>query len=98
MQYFDSWLDFFRIGVFLISIWCFMTLLRRFHQYNKDWSDKTRDYWYALLMWTVVGIVAPIQGIVLNRPLTPAFAVMFAAILTTGKGLHTKGAWGGDDA
>jgi hypothetical protein len=96
--YLDDWHDFLRLGVFVISIYAFVMLIVRWRQYADEWTDKTKDYWYALLMWTFVGIVGSIQGIIMDRPLTPATVVLTAAVLVTGRGLHTKGAWGGEDA
>jgi hypothetical protein len=99
MWYLDDWHDYVRVVLILISLWSAITLLLRWRKFAEvqDWTTKTRDYWYSLFMWTLVGIVVPIQGIYLDRPLTPGFAVVVAAVLVTGKGLKQRGAWGGSD-
>lgn len=98
MWYLDDWHDILRFVVFLVSLYAMTVLVLRWRQYSREWTNKTKDYWYALLMWTFVGVVGSIQGILLDRSLTPATVVLTAAVLVTAKGLHTKGAWGGEDA
>jgi hypothetical protein len=98
MWFFDDWHDFLRVGIFLLSLWCMWTLILRKRQYGDDWTTKTLDYWYAMLMWTFVGVVTGIQGVYLDRPPSPALAAVTAAVLVTGNGLRKKGAWGGTDA
>lgn len=99
MWYLDEWHDLVRLGIFLLSLWCCFALLRswRRNAERQHWTPKTKDYWYALLMWTIVGMVVPVQAIILNRPFTPATVVIIAAVLVTGKGLKQKGSWGGSD-
>lgn len=98
MLYLNEWYDFLRVGMFLLSLWCCITLLLRWRKYSDAWTDKTKDYWYSLFMWTVVGQVTSIQSIYLDRPVTAATVTILAAVLVTGKGLHQKGDWGGTDA
>lgn len=93
----DDWHDYLRVGVLLLSLWCCLTLIRRFRLNNTKWTTKTKDYWYALLMWTFVGITFSIQGIAFDRDLSPALIVVTAAVMVTGKGLNKKGSWGGED-
>lgn len=96
MSYLNHWHDYARVIVFIISAYGAFTLLKR-HRENSDvWNTKTLDYWYALFMWCVVGMVSMVQGILLDRPITPVAVVTATAVLVTGKGLHKKGAWGGD--
>lgn len=99
MWYPDSWSDLLRVGLCLISLWSCITLLLRWKKYStkQEWTPKTKDYWYALFMWTIVGMVVPIQGIILDRPFTPATVAIAAAVLVTGTGLSRKGDWGGSD-
>lgn len=93
----DNVLNICRFLVLLLSLWCCYKLLWRFRKFGDNYTGKTKDYWYALLMWAVVGVVTMAQGIYLNRPLTPATIIIAAAVLVTGKGLHSKGSWGGDE-
>jgi hypothetical protein len=89
-----DWHDFVRGVGFCVSIFCVAVLLIRWRQKSAGWNEKTKDYWYALLMWSLAGCVFTVQGIVLDRPFTPGFVFLIAAILVTGKGLHQKGDWG----
>lgn len=96
MSYLNDWHDFVRVVVFLISIYCCVTLVNRYRKNSSRWNPKTLDYWYALLAWSVVGVVGSIQGIYFDLPFSPGVVVTTAAALVTGKGLHQKGSWGGD--
>lgn len=97
MPYINEWHDVLRVIVFLISFGCLITLLRRYHNKAADWNRKTLDYWYSLCMWCGAGCVITAQGIILDRPFTPAVVMVTAAALTTAKGLRRKGDWGGRD-
>lgn len=94
MYVLDEWHDFLRVVIFFISLYCIITLFRRWRRDHKDWNTKTTDYWYALLMWSLAGCVLSAQGVTLDRPLTPGTVFLAAAIVVTGKGLHQKGDWG----
>lgn len=96
MHWVDDWQDFVFIPLCLMSLWCFGMLIVRFRQNSGDWTSKTVDYWYSLLMWTVVGAVTSIQGVVLDRELTPGHMAAIAAVLVTGRAIHKKGPWGGE--
>lgn len=96
MDYLDDWHDYFRVGLFLMSLWCCITLLRRYVSHAGDWTDKTKDYWYSLFLWSIAGCLIPIQGILLDLPLNPALVITTAAVLVTGRGLNRAGGWGGN--
>lgn len=82
--------------IFVVSLWCAWGLLMKHRKNSDTWNVKTGDYWYALFMWSMVGVISSAQGIILDRPITPAYVATTAAVLVTGKGLHRKGSWGGD--
>lgn len=90
-----EWHDAIRVIVIGVSALSFVRLLRRRSKNAAAWNEKTLDYWYALFVWSIAGFVLAIQGIVLDRPPTPGFALVVAAALVTGRGLHRKGGWGG---
>ena len=98
MHFVNDPIDFFRLALIVLSMWCSFTLIRRYRKHEKEWNVKTKDYWYSLLMWTVVGFSLPLQGILLDRPLTPVLVITAAAVVVTSKGLLNRGAWGGDDS
>lgn len=85
-----------RIAVAMVCLFSLVALLVRFKQNSSDWNVKTKDYWYALLMWSLSGLVLAIQGLLESRLITPAIVFATAAALVTGKGLHRKGSWGSD--
>lgn len=91
-----QWYDIVRILAFFVSLYCLVTLLVRYRQGNVTWNTKTKDYWFALMMWSLSGCVFTVQGLVLDRPFTPGFVFLTAAILVTGKGLSRKGIWGSE--
>ena len=90
----NEWHDFVRVLVFFISLYSLVKLVIRYRKSHHEWNVKTNDYWFALLMWSLAGCVFTLQGIALDRPFTPGFVFMTAAILVTGKGLFRKGSWG----
>jgi hypothetical protein len=91
-----EWHDALRVLIFFLSLWCCWMLILRYRQNRDDWTPKTLDYWYSLLMWCFVGVASSIQGIALDRPLTPAYVATCAAVLVTARGIHRKGSWGGN--
>lgn len=96
MGYLNDWHDWIRVVVLIVSLYNVVTLLARWRAANSSWNEKTIDYWYAFFIWSIVGTAGAIQGIVLDRPFTPAFVFLCAATLVTGRGLHRKGSWGGN--
>lgn len=94
MPVLNEWHDWVRVFAFFISLLCLAKLVVRYRQQSDGWNVKTKDYWFALTMWSLAGCVFTVQGITLDRPFTPGFVFMTSAILVTGKGLYRKGAWG----
>lgn len=94
MSYLNDWHDYLRVVVFFVSVYGFFALLFRFKNRSEGWNTKTRDYWFALLMWCLAGCVLMIQGVVLDRPFTPGSVFTMAAVFVTAKGLHKRGSWG----
>lgn len=92
----DDWHDLARVAIFFTCFLCLFVLILRFWQEGQNWNTKTKDYWFALLMWTLSGCIFSIQGVALDRPFTPGFVFLVAAALVTSKGLFRKGRWGGD--
>lgn len=97
LHYINDLVDVFRAIVAAVLFFSLYILLVRFKRNGKDWNTKTRDLWYSLFMWTIAGITLMFQGILLDRPLTPATMAVFAASFVTGKGVFKKGDWGGSD-
>ena len=94
MQGINEWHDIVRVVAFFVSLFCLVRLVIRYRKSHGEWNVKTNDYWFAMLMWSLAGCVFTVQGIVLDRPFTPGFVFMTAAILVSGKGLSRKGSWG----
>ena len=90
----NDWHDVVRVVAFFVSLFSLAKLIIRYQQSRNEWNVKTKDYWFALLMWSLAGCVFTVQGITLDYPFTPGFVFLTAAILVTGKGLHQKGTWG----
>lgn len=91
----NNWHDWLRLAAFFVSLYSFAMLVYRYQTGGgKNWNVKTKDYWFALVMWSLSGCAFTIQGIALDRPFTPGFVFLIAAILVTGKGIRRKGDWG----
>lgn len=94
MSDFD-WFDWLRVFDAVLSLYCMYALIRRYRDKGKTWNRKTRDYWYALLVWSAAGLSIAIQGVFFDLPITPSLVLLTAASLTAAKGVSTKGSWGG---
>lgn len=96
MWIFDDWLDLIRVAAFVVGIYCTVLLLIRFKRHGKTYNSKTKDIWFSMVMFSIAGVVAMVQGLVLDRPFTPAFVCIVAAIFAGGKAVRQKGPWGGN--
>lgn len=94
MSYLNDWHDYVRVLAFFMCVYCLCMLLKARRREGGNWNTKTNDYWYAMVMWVLAGHAIAAQGVILDRPFTPAFVFLTAAILTTAKGLHKRGEWG----
>lgn len=92
----DNLGDYLRVLDILVCSFCVFVLLKRYRTGGAHWNLKTHDYWFSCLMWCISGLILSIQGITLDYPFGPAIVFVTAAALVTGRGLHRKGAWGGD--
>lgn len=92
----NDWHDAVRAIAFFVSLYCLVKLIVRYKQNESSWNVKTKDYWFAMVMWSLAGCVFAAQGIALDRPFTPGFVFMSAAILVSGKAMFRKGSWGSD--
>lgn len=94
MGYLNDWHDYGRVLIFLMCLYSLYMLMRTRAREGGEWNTKTNDYWFAMLMWVLSGHVFAVQGLIFDRPFTPAFVFLAAAVLATAKGLHKRGAWG----
>jgi len=92
----DEWHDWLRLVLIGLSIYCIIVLAARRRESGSAWNTKTNDHWYSALMWQLAGLSFFVQGILLDRDFTGALVFMTAAVLTAGKALNKKGAWGGN--
>lgn len=97
MTGFDQWHDYWRLLIAISSLYCIFLLVKRFRDNRDTWNEKTRDYWFSLLMWTLAGVVGCAQGIFFNYPFGPSLVFTTAAVVVSLKGLLRKGDWGGSD-
>lgn len=86
-----------RIIIFVVCAISFVLLIKRFRTSSSTWNPKTRDYWYALTMWTFAAAAANLESVV--RHLTGRYSIVFTAMaaFTTLSGVLRKGSWGGPD-
>ncbi len=97
-SYFDQWYDWWRLCAGFVCLFDLFILGRRFHMNRHHWNEKTRDYWYALTVWSFAGLVGSIQGITTHLGLTPSIVLITAGALSVTKALHLTGPWGSRDA
>lgn len=88
-------LQIWRILIFITCLITFCLLLRSSLLNRESWNSKTRNYWYALTMWTVSGMSLSFEGFLRQRPLSVSLAVVTAATLVSFFGTVQRGEWGG---
>jgi hypothetical protein len=86
-----------RIILLVVCAVSFVLLINRWRNNHATWNTKTRDYWYALTMWTFASAAANLEGLI--RHLPGRYSVVFSAMagLVTLSGVLRKGDWGGRD-
>jgi uncharacterized membrane protein len=89
--------DLYRGVVFLVCLASFVILMFRFVRHRKKWNAKTRDYWYALSMWSFAGMVIAFEGIRQHTPFGVRILVVSVAALVSLFGLRRRGSWGAGD-
>jgi hypothetical protein len=80
-----------------LSATSFLILLNRFRVGRSDWNTKTRDYWYALTMWTFAASCGTIESLIRGLSIRYSIVLSIAAAATTLSGVLRKGTWGGED-
>jgi hypothetical protein len=85
-----------RAGLFILATVTLGCLLWKFTLCRKVWNAKTRDYWYALVMWCVTSIVVAVSGIHEHVGGNIRLVCVTAATFGTLIGVTRKGRWGGD--
>lgn len=97
MSLFDDWHDFLRLFNAIVCAIALFLLWKRFLQSKNSWNTKTRDYWYAVVMWCVAGFAIAIEGVVRDSSMGARPVILFVAGVVTLKGLLKKGSWGSSD-
>lgn len=93
----DEWHDWLRLANLIVSFACVCVLGHRFSKRGNSWNVKTKDYWFALVMWCVAGSALAIEGIYRDSPPGARLAFLFIASAVTLKGLLRGGAWGSSE-
>lgn len=93
-----NWYDWVRVVVACLCATSLFILLKRYRAHNQKWNEKTKDYWFSLVMWVLAGLIGSAQGAFYHNPLGPSLIFSIAAGTVTLKGLLRKGEWGGSDA
>ena len=90
------WIDLFRILIGCVCVVSLYIMSQSFLRYRDEWNSKTRDYWYARVVWTVVGLSSAIEGIIRGTPFRYTLIFIAAASFATLKGNLQKGKWGAE--
>lgn len=86
-----------RIILLVVAASAFFILLNRFRVGRQDWNAKTRDYWYALTMWTFASGCGTAESLYRQLPGRYSIVLSVAAAVVTLTGVLRKGTWGGSD-
>jgi hypothetical protein len=89
-------LTFWRAVVGIVCLLSFLRLLYRFALHRDEWNPKTRDYWYALTMWSFAGLALSVEALIRHSPFRYSLVFVSAAAIVSMIGLRRKGGWGSD--
>jgi len=95
MHHINEWDDYLRITIIALNVGCLFILMHRLRQQRANWSAKTRDYWFALVMWSLAALTASFEGLLQDLPPGVRLVLVAAATLVTLKALCRRGSWGG---
>lgn len=87
----NEWDDYARVVMIFLNLFTLGLLVERFYVNNHIWNSKTRDLWYALVMWTMGGIVFLLQDMYLDTSVGPGFVFLIAATAIGLKGTLAQG-------
>lgn len=90
----EIWLVSLRVAIFVMCAGSVLTLLMRFKNNRDNWNAKTRDYWYALVSWSVAGMVIAVEGIRHDTPFGVRTVFVTVSAVVSLIGLRRKGDWG----
>lgn len=90
----DDWHDLIRVALGLVSLGCIFLLGTRFRQNSWKWNTKTRDYWFALVMWSIAAVVLAIEGVLRDSDFGARLVFCTIAASVTLKGLASRSSWG----
>jgi hypothetical protein len=83
-----------RVILLVVCSLSLLILCNRYRLNRAEWTQKTRDYWYAQTMWSVAGIAIPVEGIARGTAWRYSFVFIMAAAIVNLIGLRRKGPWG----
>lgn len=90
----DDWHDIIRVISLGMAIVCLTLLGKRFAKSRDQYNTKTRDYWYATVLWCVASVALALEGMYEDRPMEPRLIFYTLATAVTLKGLLSKSDWG----
>lgn len=89
--------DVLRLIIFTICMWCLILLALRLVHKRHKWNVKTKNYWFAMVMWCLAGCTIAIEGIYKGTEVGPRTIMVTLASVTSLIGLHQRGGWGADE-
>lgn len=93
----DSPGDILRLIILIVCLACLVMLAGRFMTRHGRWNPKTRDYWFAMVTWSLAGVFIGVQGLMEELPISPRTILVTMAALVTFNGLRRTGGWGDND-
>lgn len=91
-----EWHDWWRVYVMFLCSWSLLILAHRYRHNRCGWNNKTLDYWYAFVMWSIAGFSVSLEGILRDSDFGVRLVFLLMASSITLKGLWQKGSWGTD--
>lgn len=83
-----------RIILLVVSLSSLIILVNRYFLNHREWTAKTRDYWYSQFMWSIAGVSIAVEGLIRHSGFRYSFVFILSAAIGNLIGLHRKGPWG----
>lgn len=78
----------------ILAFTCLYILGRNFSKYGHKWTTRTKDFWYALSMWSFAAFAGSIEAILQHASGGSRLILFTVAPIVTLLGLMRKGPWG----
>lgn len=85
-----------RVLIATMAFVSIVLLIERYVVHSNNWTSRTKDFWYALLAFSIFSIETSIESIITHQTLGYRVIFLGVAMIATLVGLLKRGSWGSD--